>query len=81
MTIEQQFLRGFNLLARIVGGIFLLGGIIFLASAYITDDLRIPYAVSGVLLTLFGVGLIFVKGAKKEDLERFKRFVEKNSRG
>jgi len=51
------FLKPFRVLARIVGVVWILGGVVFLVSAFVAAEHRLLYAGIGVLLLIAGAAL------------------------
>jgi hypothetical protein len=63
-------LKILNALARVFGVLALLGGGIFLVSAYAIQANRLTNIVLGIFLIAMGVAFLWVKPIQKEDLSR-----------
>ena len=63
-----MFLRILNILARIFSLLALLGGIVFLISAYAIPENRTIYSLAGILQIAIGAAFMWVKPVRKEDL-------------
>ena len=77
MSNERAFLPAFNTVARIVGAFWILGGVVFLVSAFVVSTYQVVYAGVGSLLLIAGVGFLLVKPATQPYVDRAKRFVDK----
>lgn len=67
----------FTILARVVGGVWILSGIGFLLSALVQSENRILYCVVGTLLIVAGIGLMVVRPATDAAVSRFNEVAEK----
>ena len=71
--VKPTFLRVFTFLARVVGAVFVLVGILFVLSAFAATTLKLPYLLSAVLLIVCGLGLVLAKGLTVADSERWRQ--------
>ncbi len=72
MVAERTYLKVINILARAVGVIWVLGGLVFLVSSFVIERDRVIYLVVSVFLLAAGTGLLLVRPARQQDLARFK---------
>ena len=68
--------RVLNLLAAIVGFVWILGGLAFVVSSFAADDNRVLYLGIGLCVLVAGV-MLLVKRATPADVERMRRFLKK----
>ncbi len=71
--VTPTFLRVLTLLARLVGAVFVLVGVLFVLSAFAATTLKLPYLLSAVFLIVSGLGLRLAKGPTVADSERWRR--------
>lgn len=76
--VEGPFFKVFRFLARLIGFIWILGGLVFLSSSFLVAEHKVLYAGVGVLFFMAGLALILAKPVAPKDLERFRRFVDRN---
>lgn len=76
---ESIFLGIFNALARFVGLIWVLGGLLGVVNSFIASDLRAAYFFAGAFFLVAGIGLMIAKRVTPEDLERVRQRVKTSS--
>jgi uncharacterized membrane protein HdeD (DUF308 family) len=81
MSAQQFFLKALTLSSRILGVIWILGGIAFSVSAFVNAEYRVLHAAIGAVVLLAGVGLLLAKPAKSDDVEKVKLFAKRIGRG
>lgn len=77
MTIERPFIRILNFLARILGVIWVLGGVLFLFSAFIAQTNRLLFAGIGAFLLVAGIALLAAKSVTPADSDKVRHFVDR----
>ena len=75
MKLEDRFLAGANLLARAMGVLFIVVGVVFLVSAYAIADDRVLNVAVGVSLVVVGVPFLFVKAIPTGLITRMRKSI------
>jgi uncharacterized membrane protein HdeD (DUF308 family) len=72
MRFERSFLAGFNFVARLLGVLWIIGGVFFLVSAFVLPENRVMDAMVGVLVLATGVAFLLAKRVTPESLDRIR---------
>lgn len=75
MKLESISLRFFTYLARFVGAIWALGGVVFVVSAVVDPERRLVYLIVGAFFLVAGIALIVAKRPTAAEIERLKQSV------
>ncbi len=77
MNAQHFFLKVLNYLARILGVFWMLGGIAFVISAFVSAEDRVLHFVIGAFVLLAGIGFVLAKPAKSDDVEKVRLFAKR----
>lgn len=70
MVVERTYLKVINILARAVGVIWVLGGLVFLVSSIEVERDRVIYLAVSLFLLAAGTGLLLARPVRQRDLTR-----------
>jgi uncharacterized membrane protein HdeD (DUF308 family) len=73
MRFDHVFVIAFNVLARLLGVLAILAGIIFLVSAYAVKENRFLDIVVGLFVIAMGFAFLMTKSVNAEQLARMRR--------
>jgi hypothetical protein len=77
VTIERPFIRGFNFLARMLGVIWVLGGVLFLLGAFIAQRYQLLFAGVGTFLLVAGIALLAAKSVTHADSDKVRHLIDR----
>ena len=71
--VSPRYLAVMTILARLLGGLWILGGILAVVTSFVESSSRVLYLFCGVFLIAVGLAFIFVKPVPVADSERWRR--------
>ncbi len=80
MNAQHFFLKLLNFAARILGVFWVLGGVAFVISAFVSAEDRVLHFVIGAVVLLVGIGFVLVRPAQSDDVNKVRLFVKRIGR-